>query len=102
MYDAVPSTWPVSVSWSSSARRAMPKSASASRLRSSSSMLPGFTSRCTTPASWAASRAEAASRSQRRAVRGGIRSPERRRSATVPPLSSSITMNVRPSCSPTS
>ena len=45
------------------------------RPRSSSSRLPGLTSRWTTPASCAASSATAASRSQRSAVSGGIRSP---------------------------
>ena len=80
----------------------MPKSAIASRPCWSSSMLAGLTSRCTTPAACAASSAEAASRSQRSAVCSEIRSPLRSLSATVPPVSSSITMNVRPSCSPTS
>ena len=68
----MPSTWPVWVTDASLATVAMPKSATARRSRSSSRRLAGLTSRWTTSSACAASSAEAASRSQRSAVRRGI------------------------------
>ena len=98
----MPSTWPVWVIWSSSPSRAIPKSAIANRPWSSSSMFAGLTSRWTMPASCAASSAAAASPSQSSACAWPIGRPEAIRSAIVPPRSSSITMNARPSYSETS
>ena len=60
MYEAVPSTAPAWVSWPTAAERAIPKSVSTSVPFGRTSRLPGFTSRCTMPFSWAACRASAA------------------------------------------
>jgi hypothetical protein len=50
MYCGVPMTWPVPVSGTLSAEQAMPKSVSFTRPSGRTRMLPGLTSRWTTPA----------------------------------------------------
>ena len=54
MYDGVPFTIPVAVTLGSSINEAIPKSLSRHRPADGTSTLPGFTSRWTIPASWAA------------------------------------------------
>ena len=56
-YWTVPMTWPVAVSGTWSAMRAMPKSVILTRPSGVISRLPGLMSRCTRPAAWAACRA---------------------------------------------
>ena len=86
----------VAVELSSNAARAMPKSATTSRSRSSNSRLRGFTSRCTTPFSCAKSSAEAASPSQRSDLGARRGRPAAHALRERPPARCSITMNGRP------
>ncbi len=58
-YCTVPITWPVAVSGTWSAIRAMPKSVILMRPSGVISRLPGLMSRCTSPAWWAACSADA-------------------------------------------
>ena len=58
-YCTVPITWPVAVSGTWSAMRAMPKSVILTRPSGVISRLPGLMSRCTSPAAWAACSAAA-------------------------------------------
>ena len=69
-YWAVPITWPVAVSGTWSARRAMPKSVTFTRPVGVIMRLPGLTSRCTSPWAWAAESAAAVCAMIRR-VRSG-------------------------------
>ena len=61
-YWAVPMTWPVAVSGTWSARRAMPKSVTFTRPLGVIIRLPGLTSRCTRPWACAAESAAAVCR----------------------------------------
>ena len=97
----MPSTLPVSVSDVSPAALAIPKSATRISPSVVSRRLAGLTSRWTTPRAWAASSAAPACSSQRSVSPAG-RPRLSRRSATVPPRTSSMTMYGRSFHSPTS
>ena len=98
----MPRIVPVCVNESSPAALAIPKSATLTRPRSSSSRFPGFTSRWTIPAACAESIAAAASSSQSSTCRGEHGTPRVSRCSSEPPGQSSITIIGRPSCSTTS
>ena len=80
------------VEWVSSAAAAIPKSITLTSPPGVSMTLLGFTSRCTIPRWWAASRASATAAATRAASAGGSGPPASRR-ARVSPSSSSMTRN---------
>ena len=99
-YWAVPMTIPEAVMGIWLLAVEMPKSVIFTRPERASRMLPGFTSRCTTPATWAACSARAVCArigSSRRVGSTGWRSS---RSDIGSPRMSSMTRNPEPSCSP--
>ncbi len=104
MYARVPSVMPVRVvdRASSADNMAMPKSPSFGTPSAVSRMFAGLISRWTTPAAWAVSSASSTAATHSHASRGGMGPYDSRRSARLPPSTSSITMNARPSSMPTS
>lgn len=83
MVAGVPTSCPLRVRLRASAIRASPKSASSGRPSWSNSTLAGLTSRCRTPAAWAAARPRATWATIAAASAGGS-DPSRRRSSRLP------------------
>ena len=90
-YCGVPMTWPVWVSATASAARAIPKSVIFTTRSGVTSRLAGLTSRCTIPRAWAAARPSAACAARSAAVSGSIGSPPRSSADSGWPRTSSIT-----------
>ena len=92
---------PVAVFTSGSRSLAMPKSMIFTRPSESTMMLPGFTSRWTTPRSWATASASA-TRAAISTASEGASEPPRMRSRSSRPSSSSIAMKATSPSRPTS
>ncbi len=92
MYSGDPTKPPVSVRLVSPSICAMPKSVRTTRSWRPSRTLSGFTSRCRTPAAWAASRAPSTWRPMRAASRAS-RVPSCNASPSERPVTSSITIH---------
>ena len=90
-YCGVPMTWPVWVSATASAARAIPKSVIFTVPSGVTSRLAGFTSRCTMPSACAALIPSAAWASSSAAGSGGIGSPPRSSADSGSPRTSSMT-----------
>ena len=84
------------------ATRAMPKSATFTSPVPVTRMLPGFTSRWTTPLRWAKPRAAATSLASAAARPAGSLPSARSTSASVRPFTYSMTMKYVPPCWPQS
>ena len=98
----MPITSPVRVRPAESTARAMPKSVSFATPVGVTMMLAGLTSRCTTPAEWAAPRARAACVIRSATSSGGSAPRSRIICATVRPGTYSITSQAPSSFSPKS
>ncbi len=99
-YCTVPMTWPVAVSGTWSAMRAMPKSVIFTRPSGVISRLPGLMSRCTRPAACAACSAEAVWATMSSARSGGSFDSRSRIVDSASPGTSSMTRNADPFSSP--
>ncbi len=99
-YCAVPITMPVAVIGTWLLDSETPKSVIFTLPVGVMRMLPGFTSRCTTPASCAACRARAVWARIGSSRRGGSTGSRSSRSLMGSPTTSSIARNAEPSCSP--
>ena len=98
----MPAISPVRVSCTSSTARETPKSVSLTRPSSAMSTLPGFTSRCTTPAEWAAASPSATCCPMAATSAGGSRPRSPSAPASDRDGRYSITSQGRSSCTTTS